>query len=146
MVREYQKYHANLHLDENEQLDFDVKKTIMVFPGLTRAFKHKNDALDYLKHAQVHDQHNYDGLAKVCFRINIFFRGHNRAMDVKKFMLLNHDNDAVPECDGLFQRLVVQVEDFKSTQCCGKDSIDLVWVDSHLKLHPDKPLLSVDAF
>ena len=51
MVREYQKYQANLHLDENEQLDFDVKKTIMVFPGLTRAFKHKNDALDYLKHA-----------------------------------------------------------------------------------------------
>ena len=67
-------------------------------------------------------------------------------MDVKKFMKLNHDTGEVPDCDGLFQRLVVQVEDFKSTQCCGSDSIDLHWVDSHLKQHPEKPLLSVDAF
>ena len=61
----------------------------MVFPGLTRAFKHKKDALYYLKNAYVHDPQNYDGLVMVCFRINIIFRGHNRAMDVKKFMKLN---------------------------------------------------------
>jgi hypothetical protein len=40
---------------KEEQQEFDIKKTIMVFPGLTRAFKHKHDANDYLKNAYVHE-------------------------------------------------------------------------------------------
>lgn len=68
-------------------------------------------------------------------------------MDVKKFMKLNLDDDAVPECDGLFHRLLVQVGNYSAENCCNhNDKIDLAWIDNMQEKFPDKSLLSERVF
>ena len=107
MAKEHHRYDQSCW---GNYLDHDIKKTIFVFPGLTRAFRHRKDAITYLNHQYTREPEHLKGLIKVIFNITVNI-GQRRAMDVKKFVNQHHHHDdgeiCIPGCDGLFQRLLV---------------------------------------
>uniref|UniRef100_A0A7S3CJF5 Uncharacterized protein n=1 Tax=Strombidium rassoulzadegani TaxID=1082188 RepID=A0A7S3CJF5_9SPIT len=95
-----------------------AKKTVMIFPGVTQAFISKDKALDYLKKD---DGSQTEKLFRVLFKVAVDLQGNMRPMDVKKFLGDDPAAKAEDMRDGLFQRLMVQVQSYSIEGPTGED-------------------------
>lgn len=87
----------------NASID-ESKKSIMLFPGVTKAFKEKTAAINFLNNKLASDSKQ---LFRIVFCVNT--TGDQIPVDTKK--LIGEDNEMknVQLCDALFQRLTAQV-------------------------------------
>ena len=102
-----------------------AKKTIMVFPGITKAFIEKASAIEYLTDsAAIADADTKEVAMKILFKVAVDLQGDMKPMDVKKF--LGDDPAATGKgmSDALLQRLMVQVQSYSIEDKDGKDVAD----------------------
>ena len=115
MVEDYKKV-QEMSGDDRVNL---AKKTVMVFPGVTKAFIEKDSAMAYLNEPL----NSTEKLIKVLFKIAVDLQGDVRPMDVKKFL----GDDAAAQgkhmSDALFQRLAIQVQSYSIEDADGKDIV-----------------------
>jgi hypothetical protein len=103
MVEDYKKVKE---MSGDERIDV-AKKTIMVFPGITKAFIEKSSAIEYLSETGAAADAGSEVAMKVLFKVAVDLQGDLRPMDVKKF--LGDDPAAAGKgmSDALLQRLMV---------------------------------------
>ena len=115
MVEDYKKV-KDMSGDDRVNL---AKKTVMVFPGVTKAFIEKENAMAYLNEPL----NSSDKLMKVLFKIAVDVQGDVRPMDVKKFLGDDPAAQGKHMSDALFQRLAVQVQSYSIEDASGKDIV-----------------------
>ena len=98
-----------------------AKKTIMVFPGITKAFIEKATAIEYLTDSAATADEGKEVAMKVLFKVAVDLQGDMKPMDVKKF--LGDDPAATGKgmSDALMQRLMVQVQSYSIEDKDGND-------------------------
>jgi len=103
MVEDYKKVKE---MSGDERVDV-AKKTIMVFPGITKGFIEKSTAIEYLAETDAAADAGSEVAMKVLFKVAVDLQGNLRPMDVKKF--LGDDPAATGKgmSDALLQRLMV---------------------------------------
>jgi hypothetical protein len=100
MVEDYKKV-KDLSGDARVEL---AKKTVMVFPGVTKAFIDVATAKEYLSDPL---DAGAEKLMKVLFKIAVDLQGDLRPMDVKKFLGDDPAAQGKLMSDALFQRLTI---------------------------------------
>jgi hypothetical protein len=102
MYETYTKMSTEQSMGERADI---AKKTVMVFPGITRVFITKEGAMEYLSEPLA----TSEKLIKILFKVQVDVQGNVKPMDSKKFF----DGDAGYEGkkmgDGAYQRLMIQV-------------------------------------
>lgn len=83
------------------------RKSILLFPGVTRAYKDKQGAVDFLDKKLASDAKQ---LFKVIFKVTV--GGDQAPMDAKKFVGEDGEMKDAALCDALFNRLTAQVKSY----------------------------------
>lgn len=94
------------------------KDTILVFPGITKAFLSKDDAKNYMNTKLASDEKN---LFKVIFKVKVGGE-YQVPMDVKKFIGDDSELKDVALCSAIFSRLTAQVRSYKADDPAGGSS------------------------
>jgi len=95
-----------------------AKKTVMVFPGITKVFITKEGAQEYLNEPLA----TSEKLIKVLFKIQVDVQGNVKPMDSKKFFDGDAEYEGKKMGDGAYQRLMIQVQEYSIE---GKDGEDV---------------------
>lgn len=103
MVDDYKKVEG---MSGDERIE-TAKKTIMVFPGITKAFIEKASAIEYLTETDASAASCKEVAMKVLFKVAVDLQGNMRPMDVKKFLGDDPAASAKGMSDALIQRLMV---------------------------------------
>ena len=94
-----------------------AKKTVMVFPGITRIFISKEGAMEYLNEPLA----TSEKLIKVLFKIQVDVQGNVKPMDAKKFFDGDAEYEGKKMGDGAMQRLMIQVQEYSIEGPDGED-------------------------